>query len=210
VEGTGEEIDLKPHDLLYVFFAAAAFTIGGLPFGKWIGHLLGRGDITRRGSGNIGAANVAREVGPQWGVLTLALDVMKGFLPVILIRTCCPESQTAPLLVGLCAVCGHQFSMFVGFRGGKGVATALGVCLAVAPLQALLAGCVFLAVVAAWDFISLGSMLSACTLPVIFALTGMSTLWIVGSVLMAGLICFRHKDNLRRLMKGEERRWRKR
>jgi glycerol-3-phosphate acyltransferase PlsY len=99
--------------------------------------------------------------------------------------------------------------VFVGFKGGKGVATALGVCLAVAPVQALMALSVFLVVAGLSHVVSLGSMLAACSLPVFFAVTGMSTLWMVGSVLMAGLICFRHKDNIRRLMKGEERRWRK-
>jgi len=201
---------LKAYDLLYVFFAAAAFTIGALPFGRWLGRLVGRVDITRQGSGNIGATNVAREVGLQWGMLTLVLDVMKGFIPVFLISRYYPDWRAGPAFVGLCALAGHQFSIFVGFKGGKGVATALGVCLAVAPLQALMAVCVFVLAVGLSDFVSLGSMLSACSLPVLFLVTGMPTLWVVASVLMAGLICFRHKDNIHRLMKGEERRWRTR
>jgi glycerol-3-phosphate acyltransferase PlsY len=99
--------------------------------------------------------------------------------------------------------------VFVGFKGGKGVATALGVCLAVAPVQALMALSVFVVVTGLSDFVSLGSILAACSLPLFFAITGMPTLWTVGSVLMAGLICFRHRDYIRRLIKGEERRWRK-
>jgi glycerol-3-phosphate acyltransferase PlsY len=195
--------------LFYVLFPAGAFILGALPFGRWIGRAAGGVDITGKGSGNIGATNVARELGLRWGALTLVLDVMKGFVPVFLISRCCPQWPAGEVWVGLCALTGHQFSVFVGFKGGKGVATALGVCLAVAPVQALMALSVFLVVAGLSHVVSLGSMLAACSLPVFFAVTGMSTLWMVGSVLMAGLICFRHKDNIRRLMKGEERRWRK-
>ncbi|MEJ2726252.1 MAG: glycerol-3-phosphate 1-O-acyltransferase PlsY, partial [Deltaproteobacteria bacterium] len=181
-----------------------------LPFGKWIALLAGRVEITRRGSGNIGATNVAREVGLPWGVVTLVLDVAKGFLPVFIVSRYYPDWRAGAVLVSLCALAGHQFSMFVGFKGGKGVATALGVCLAVAPLQAVMALFVFITAVVVSDFVSLGSMVSACSLPVFFMVTGMPALWVVAAVLMAGLICFRHKDNIRRLMKGEEQRWKKR
>ena len=197
------------YDLVFVLFAAAAFTLGALPFGRWIGLVAGRVDVTRRGSGNIGATNVARELGLQWGALTLALDVMKGFIPVFLISLYCPESRAGEVLVGLCALTGDQFSMFVGFKGGKGVATALGVCLAAAPVQALMALSVFVFVAGLSGFVSLGSIIAACSLPLFFAVTGMPPLWIAGSVFMAGLICFRHKGNIRRLKKGTERRWRK-
>jgi glycerol-3-phosphate acyltransferase PlsY len=140
----------------------------------------------------------------------LVFDAMKGFIPVFLMSHYCPEWRAGEVLVGLCVLTGHQFSMFVGFKGGKGVATALGVCLAVAPVQALMALSVFVVAAGLSGFVSLGSIIAGCSLPLFFAIGGLPPLWIAGSVLMAGLICFRHKDNIRRLMKGEERRWRKR
>jgi len=201
---------LKAYTLIHILFAAASFTVGALPFGKWISSLVAHVDITKRGSGNIGATNVARELGIQWGIMTLTLDLIKGFVPVFIIGRVFPDWHLGPVLLGLCALTGHQFSVFLGFKGGKGVATALGVYLALAPFQALVGLCFFVVIVVLSDFVSLGSILSAWSLPILFVIAGKPALWVSASALMAGLISFRHKDNIRRLMRGEERRWRKR
>jgi glycerol-3-phosphate acyltransferase PlsY len=196
-----------------LLFAVFSFLLGAVPFGRLIGRAVARIDITQRGSRNIGATNVARELGIKWGLLTLLLDTLKGFLPVILCSYYLPRSGAGRELwlsiVGLSALGGHQFSPFLGFQGGKGVATALGVFLALSPVACLLALPLFLFAVYRWDFISLASMVSVSALPIILALLGRPAPVVIAAVAAAGLICYRHRENIDRLLKGEERRWRK-
>ena len=201
----------QPHGsyIILTLCAGASFLVGSLPFGKLIAQRVGRIDITRKGSGNMGATNVARELGLRWGILTLLLDLLKGFVPLALYALFYSNSDLELAVLGLSALLGHQFSIFAGFRGGKGVATSLGVFLALAPAQALVAVAFFIATVFVTDFVSLGSILSALLIPILFILSGKSGVLIVTALLMAALICFRHKDNIRRLIKGEERTWRR-
>ena len=191
-------------------FFAAAFILGSIPFGRIISRRVAQTDITRRGSRNIGATNVAREIGMKWGVLTLVLDLSKGLVPALAFRLIYPESHLGLSLVGLCALLGHQFTPFLGFHGGKGVATALGFFMAVSPPATLLALCVFLITVYLWDFISLGSILASFSLSVFLAVFAKPGMMIAASVVAAGLICLKHKDNLHRLLSGTERKWRER
>ena len=109
-----------PFEILWLLYLAGAFLLGAVPFGKIIAWLAAGVDIARQGSGNIGATNVARTMGVKWGLLTLFLDALKGFVPVFLFSYLFPESMLGPSLVGLCALLGHQFSPFLRFRGGKG------------------------------------------------------------------------------------------
>jgi acyl phosphate:glycerol-3-phosphate acyltransferase len=194
---------------LWFLFFVIAFLLGAIPFGRLISQWVAKIDITRRGSGNIGATNVARELGLKWGILTLALDLLKGLAPTLLFDRLFPEASLGLSITGLCALLGHQFTPFLRFRGGKGVATALGVYLAISPLGCLAAAVVFLLTVYIWDFISLGSMVGACAVPVFFVLLGLPLYPVLNSVVAAGLICVKHRDNIERLLAGKERRWRK-
>jgi glycerol-3-phosphate acyltransferase PlsY len=192
----------------WVPFFAAAFFLGSIPFGQIISRRVAHMDITRMGSRNIGATNVARELGMKWGVLTLALDVLKGLVPAASFRFLFPESHLGLSLIGISALLGHQFTPFLRFRGGKGVATALGFFLAVSPIATLLALCVFLLAVYLWDFISLGSIVASFSVPVFFGLFVKSGTLVAASLIAAGLICLKHKGNIQRLAAGKERRWR--
>ena len=197
-----------------ILFAIGAYLVGSIPFGKIIADHVARIDITKRGSGNIGATNVARELGMKWGILTLVLDLMKGLAPVLLYaRYSSPSGPSEDIglaLVGLGALLGHQFSIFLRFRGGKGVATALGVYLAICPLCCFCALGLFLLVVAKWDFISLGSIISGAAMPLFLALFSRPLPLVTGSLIMALFICFKHRDNIKRLLNGEETGWKNR
>jgi len=198
----------------WIGYALGAYLMGAIPFGKIIAGSVARIDITRRGSGNIGATNVARELGMKWGIATLILDALKGLVPVLIFSSyhsgggLSLEMGTA--IVGVCALTGHQFSVFMNFRGGKGVATALGVYLVISPLSCLGGLIVFILTVAKWDTISLGSMFAAAVMPLFFLVLGKPFPLIMGALLMAILICIQHWENIQRLIKGEERKWRKR
>lgn len=195
---------------LYILLPAAAYLIGSIPFGL----LLSRGsgiDIRQHGSGNIGATNVSRLVGKKIGLLTLLLDAAKGWLPVIaagLLLGDDPSRNLTTALCGAAAVTGHSFSVFLRFKGGKGVATALGVFLALSPKALLISLLVFMLTVAATGFVSLGSLLaSAAMLPGLYFFGEASwKLWLAAYVVL--LIWLKHQQNIRRLLKGTEKRFR--
>ncbi len=197
-----------------LYFALGAYLLGAVPFGKIIARMAAQVDITQRGSKNIGATNVARELGLKWGLLTLACDVLKGLVPIFVFSVCSftgdISSQMALAVVSLCPLLGHQFSIFMGFRGGKGVATALGIYLALSPIACGLGLLVFLLVVLKWDFISLGSMVSAGSIPIFLTLFNQPKPVVLASLVMAALIYFRHGENVLRLITGEERKWKQR
>ena len=195
-----------------IMFIVTAYLLGSIPFGKLIAKRVAHINITQRGSGNIGATNVARELGITWGLVTLLLDMLKGFLPVFLyahyILQAGIEFETCLSAIGLAALLGHQFSIFMRFHGGKGVATAIGIYLVISPLACLMAVIVFILTVYRWDFVSLGSMLAAIVMAGLLALFGKSQPLVTTSIIVAALICFKHKGNIKRLVKGEERKWR--
>ena len=197
-----------------LYFALGAYLLGAVPFGKIIARIIAKIDITKKGSRNIGATNVARELGLKWGILTLILDVLKGLVPVLVFSACSARSdiwgQIALAMVTLCPLLGHQFSVFMGFKGGKGVATALGVYLALSPISCLIGLLVFVLVVLKWDYISLGSMVSAGSIPIFLALFQQPKAVVLASVTLAILIYFKHAENITRLFRGEERKWKQR
>ena len=190
-----------------------AYLLGSIPFGVLISQKVARLDITKAGSGNIGATNVARELGLKWGVITLLADVLKGFIPVVLARYLLGSSiemnEALKGMIGLTALLGHQFPVYSHFRGGKGVATCLGVFLAISPISCLFSGVMFFILVTLWRYISLGSILGALTMPIWLYLTGHSTFMILPSLVMSLLITFQHRGNIQRLIQGNERRWEK-
>src|SRR5271165_6942050 len=146
---------------------AAAYLLGSIPFGLLLGKLFGAADIRKAGSGNIGATNVARVAGPLAGVLTLLLDAAKGALAVLLAARLTNDSALWMMIAGLCALVGHCFPIWLGFRGGKGVATAAGVFLVLCPLAFVGAAILFFLVVLYWRFVSLGSMSAAAAMPLL-------------------------------------------
>jgi len=196
---------------IFIGTLIGAYLLGSIPFGLVVGRSIAGVDITAVGSSNIGAANVAREIGIAWGIVTLVADALKGFIPVaavVSLSGTSPElEEVVQGLVGLAALLGHQFPVYNRFKGGKGVATCIGVFLAISPISCLLSGAIFLVVVAPWRYISLGSMAAALSLPGWLSIGGHSDFLIVASMGMSLLITFRHRDNIQRLFKGNERRW---
>ena len=187
----------------------AAYFVGSIPFGLFLAKLLGGSDVRKAGSGNIGAANVARVVGPLAGILTLLLDTAKGAAAVWLAARFTHESAVWMMLAALAALVGHCFPVWLKFKGGKGVATALGVFLALCPLAALAALLLFALVVACWRYVSLGSISAAAAMPLL-----MYFLWAphhappliiaFGSLAAALLVVYKHGTNIQRLVRGEE------
>jgi glycerol-3-phosphate acyltransferase PlsY len=198
---------------VFAILVIGAYLLGSIPFGLIISRAVARLDITQAGSGNIGATNVAREVGLRWGVVTLVADTLKGWVPVTVAQHFLPLSahgaEAFAGIAGLSALLGHQFSIYNRFRGGKGIATALGVFLALSPISCLFSGAVFLGAVLIWGYVSLGSIVAALTLPVWLYILDHSTSLILLSIVMSLLITFLHRANLRRLFQGKERRWSK-
>ncbi|MDD5284501.1 MAG: glycerol-3-phosphate 1-O-acyltransferase PlsY [Desulfuromonadaceae bacterium] len=184
---------------------AAAYLIGSIPTGLILGKAYGI-DVRKEGSGNIGATNLYRTVGRKIGVITLIGDCLKGLLPVLAVNySTLPPDYAA--LVGLAAFCGHVFSVFLKFKGGKGVATALGVFLALAPLALAVAVGIFAALMFFWRYVSLGSIAAAAVMPVAVALTGGSRTLTLVTLVIAVIVILRHHENIRRLMAGSESRF---
>ena len=193
-----------------ILFSISAFIIGSIPFGVIISRSTTGIDITKQGSGNIGATNVARSLGIKWGIVTLILDFFKGFLPIYLCQKIFMWPEMYILTIALTSLLGHQFSIFLKFRGGKGVSTVFGIFMALSPITALIAFIIFIGIVYWSDFVSLASIISVSTTPVFLLVEMKSIVYIIGAILMAALICLKHKSNIQSLIRGEERRWRKR
>ena len=178
----------------------AAYVIGSIPFGLLLAMATGKGDIRQIGSGNIGATNVLRTGSKGLAAATLLLDLAKGFAAVLIARQFWPDAVG---LAAVAAIAGHCFPVWLGFRGGKGVATFAGVCFGVLwPLGAIYAA-VWLGVLALTRISSLGGMGAAVSAPVAAALMGEMQLvpWLAA---IAMLILWLHRDNIRRLLAGEE------
>jgi acyl phosphate:glycerol-3-phosphate acyltransferase len=189
-------------DLGLVFIA---YLVGSIPFGLLISQAVGRVDIRQYGSGNIGTANVLRIVGKRAAALTLLGDLLKGFLPT-LAALLLGGTELLVAGVGMATVLGHNWSIYLRFVGGKGVATTFGALLAMTPLLALLGFLVWLGVLLLFRYPSLAAMVaSVCIPPVIFFSTGPGP-YFMFSLVAALLICIRHRDNIRRLWAGTEHR----
>jgi len=198
---------------LFIGLLIAAYLLGSIPFGLLVSQKVIKLDITKAGSGNIGAANVAREVGLKWGIATLLADMLKGFIPVIfaqyLLGSSAEINEALKGMIGLTALLGQQFSIYMRFKGGKGVATYLGVFLAISPISCLLCGMIFFIFVWVWRYISLGSIVASLTMPLCLYLMGHPNMIIILSLIISFLVTFKHRENIRRLVRGNERRWQK-
>ena len=180
-----------------------AYLIGSIPFG----YLIVRGkmgaDIRQTGSGGTGATNVSRRAGKFAGVLTLVLDALKGSAAVF-IAARVTHSDWIVAAAAIAVLVGHIFPVWLGFRGGKGVATGAGVFLVLAPFALLCAGVLFLAIVFFTRYVSLGSMIAAATIPFFVWLRSDSFPLLIVAVVGALLIVFAHRGNIRRLAHGTE------
>ena len=190
-----------------ISWLALAYLAGSFPFGLFI-CLSARGiDPRKAGSGNIGATNVARLCGTRLGVLTLLLDALKGYAPVAIAWRMSDSGEFAGL-TALAAICGHMFPVFLYYKGGKGVATTIGAFLALSPWAIVVSGLLCAGAIATSGFVSVGSLLLAASLPfTVWVAAGFSLVPV--SLAVAGLIIWKHKDNIRRLRAGEEKPWRK-
>lgn len=193
-----------------------AYLAGSIPFGLLVGRLVRGIDIRQHGSGNIGATNVGRVLGSRWGFCVLGLDLLKGLLPVWLLSPLCVAPDSADFLnwqvgAGIATIAGHMFPCWLGFRGGKGVATALGVVLWLAPWASAIAAALFAATFAASRIVSLSSLVAAtgfATAEMIFLRPHPFSIenWSLGgfSLLVPALIVARHRQNILRLIRGTE------
>ncbi len=186
-----------------VLWCLGAFLCGSIPFGLVLVKLAGKGDVRAHGSGNIGATNVSRVGGKALGFVTLLLDIAKGFLPVFLGKQF-GLGELALSLLALCAVLGHVFTPWLKFQGGKGVATALGVALAFRASMVLPALGVFIVLVLAFRYVSLGSVMAAAALPVTLIWMGATPLVILLWFGIVLVVILKHHENIRRLLKGTE------
>ena len=186
-----------------VWLVPLGYLAGSIPFGLLIARASKGVDVRTVGSGNIGATNVLRVVGSGAGALTLALDALKGWVPVALSTLLgAPEALVAT--VGLAAFLGHLYPLFLGFRGGKGVATALGVLLALFAKIALLIVGVWLLIAALFRYSSLAALVTCIACPLlVWALDGRPP-YVGLTIIISGFILVRHRENLGRLMAGEE------
>lgn len=199
---TYHHADAPMTTFLFLCLIALAFFLGAIPFGLVIAKTFKGIDPRKAGSGNIGSTNVARLCGLPWGIFTLFCDIMKGLLPVLL-AVCVLSSPSMQSTVALAAVIGHIKSPFLGFKGGKGVATTIGALIPLAfwPLLCAVLCCV--AVIAVTRYVSLGSMVMAASLIVFYAVFGRFDLEPLAIILFV-MIVWAHRANIGRLLRGEE------
>jgi len=182
-----------------------AYLIGSIPVGVLVAAILGSNDPRSQGSGNIGATNVARTSGKKAGLMTLAGDCGKGIL-ALLIAIWSGAGEWIVAITALAVFSGHLYPVFLGFKGGKGVATALGIFLVLTPLAVLIEIFLFALIVGWSRFVSLGSMIAAATLPAFICLLGYNRSIVLMALIISALTIFRHKNNIIRLSQGQENR----
>jgi len=179
-----------------------AYLLGSIPTGFLIAKAFGI-DIRATGSGNIGATNVYRSLGRKVGIITLLGDCLKGLIPILAVRYMqLPDIWVAA--TGLAAFFGHVYTVFLRFKGGKGVATALGVFIGISPVSVVAAVAIFIIVLLKWRYVSLASISAAAAIPFIIAFIEKKEVLIAMSLVIAAIIIFRHSENIRRLKNGTE------
>lgn len=189
-----------PFSLLFL----AGFILGSVPFGIIIAKIKGV-DLKKVGSGNIGATNVLRSIGKWPAAITLCGDILKGTLAVAFARYF-DAGPACEGLIGIAAILGHNFSVFLGFRGGKGVATSFGVLMIYSPLAAFLTLIIWLTVVVLTKYSSLGALISFALLPLnVFLFNDGDKGKLLITLLIAVIIFLRHRENIQRLLRGTER-----
>ena len=190
-----------------IFIALFGYLLGSVPTGLLLTKLFSKIDPRKMGSKNIGATNIFRTAGKGLGILTLVGDLLKGTVPVF-IAIQWGESDLWIAIAGLTAILGHIFPIFLGFKGGKGVATALGIYLVISPIAVFIEFLIFAGIVWKWRFISLGSITCVTTIPILIAyFRSDSKAYFIISVIIAALVLYRHQTNISRLLQGTENKW---
>lgn len=192
--------------LLLIFLA---YLLGSIPVGLVLGRFLGV-DVRQKGSANIGATNVSRILGKKIGLATLLGDACKGALPMMLAVWLLGFSENTSLIVHLCgaaAFLGHLFPIYLGFKGGKGVATALGVFLYLAPMAVLIVAVLFFIIVLKWRYVSAGSLAASGMLPPAVFMVGAHPYSVYLATGIAIFIWISHRANIGRLLQGQESKW---
>lgn len=194
--------------LKVLIFVIISYLLGSLPNGLYVANLKGI-DIRNEGSKNTGATNVFRVMGAKFGILVLILDALKGFIPLF-IADKFGVTGNSLVLIGIIAVIGHTFSPFLNFKGGKGVATSLGIFLYLAPIPMLITLLMFFVVVGITKYVSLGSVLASVMLPLLILIMpvneklGNKVIVFIISALLGSYIIYKHRANIQRLKNGTE------
>ena len=196
----------------YVLFGSIAYILGSIPTAVWVGKAKYGVDVREHGSKNAGATNTFRVLGKKAGKVVLTVDIIKGALAVLMpffvsqYAWATDDLIHLQLTAGICAVLGHVFPLFAGFKGGKGVATSLGVIIGLHPLTALICLGIFLAVFMVFSFVSLGAITAALAFPLIlhFGFNNQNVPLTVFSIVLSLAVVITHKKNIKRLLKGEE------
>lgn len=199
-------------EFVFVIIATIiSYLLGSIPSSVWIGKIFYGIDVREHGSGNAGTTNTFRVLGAKAGIPVFIIDVLKAYVSAQLVRFFpylpeTPHYVNLQLLFGMTAVLGHIFPVYVGFKGGKGVASLLGVTLALAPISALLAFGVFAVVLLISHYVSLGSMIAGCSFPLFVFFVDKTAILSLQcfSIIFAILILVTHRKNINRLRKGEE------
>jgi len=190
---------------------ALAYLLGSIPTSFVIGKVFHGIDLREHGSGNLGATNAFRVLGPKSALPVVVVDIAKGWVPVAFFASWVGVGFGWTLAFGAAAILGHMFSVWVGFRGGKGMATSAGVLLGLAPTAVLACLAAWLVLTYATGYVSLASIATAALLPVLVALTphtgGAGLVWF--SAALAAVVIWAHRANIRRLLRGEENRFRR-
>jgi glycerol-3-phosphate acyltransferase PlsY len=188
-----------PMNILWII---VSYLVGSIPVGIILAKMRGT-DPRKVGSGNIGATNVMRAAGKTIGIMTLAGDILKGFIPTAIMLH---YEQPAIIVAatGLATFIGHLFPVFLKFKGGKGVATAVGVYLAVSPLAILINVVIFVFVLLKWRYVSLGSLVGTALMPAAFLILNQPREYIFLSIIVGIFIFLKHRDNIKRLLDGKE------
>jgi len=191
-----------------------SYLLGALPSGYILARAIKGIDIREHGSGNVGATNVFRVVGKACGLTVLLVDIGKGVLAVTLVANCFHHISPIVnlnlyrIILGLCAISGHNWPIFLGFKGGKGIATSTGVLIAILPKALILSAVVWAAVVLIWRYISLGSIAASIALPIFVVILYQGSegfLWLVlFAVFLSIIAIYKHRPNIRKLLKGHE------
>ena len=194
--------------LKVLIFVIISYLLGSLPNGLYVANLKGI-DIRNEGSKNTGATNVFRVMGAKFGILVLILDALKGFIPLFIAEKFGVTGNSL-VLIGITAVIGHTFSPFLNFKGGKGVATSLGIFLYLAPIPMLITLLMFFVVVGITKYVSLGSVLASVMLPLLILFIpvneklGNKVIVFIISALLGSYIIYKHSANIQRLKNGTE------
>jgi len=195
------------NNTLFILVLIAIYLIAAIPTGVVLARLMGGEDVRQKGSGNIGATNVYRVAGKLAGVLTLVGDTLKGFLPLLAFKTWLEPTPTQLGIASAVAILGHCYPVYLKFKGGKGVATALGIFLVLSPKAVFFALIVFILTVTITRYISLGSVLAALSAPLVILLLNHQQPIFLATLFIAALVIWRHNSNIRRLLDDTENRF---